>query len=92
MTDLRKLARGMDCTVRIPGVCNFNPETTVLAHVRQVGISGMGRKAPDLLAAYACSACHEYCDTHRDAQTELDFLRGVMRTQYLLIEGALVRW
>ncbi|MBC7213069.1 MAG: DUF1364 family protein, partial [Pseudomonas sp.] len=25
---VRESARGQDCTVRIPGICNFNPETT----------------------------------------------------------------
>ncbi|EFO2125822.1 hypothetical protein DP030_24335 [Escherichia coli O106] len=27
MADLRKAARGRECQVRIPGVCNGNPET-----------------------------------------------------------------
>ncbi len=34
MADLRKAARGRECQVRIPGVCNGNPETSVLAHIR----------------------------------------------------------
>lgn len=33
-TKLTKAARGRECQVRIPGVCNGNPETTVLAHYR----------------------------------------------------------
>ncbi len=32
MVDLRKAARGQMCTVRIPGYCNHDPETSVLAH------------------------------------------------------------
>ena len=32
MANLRKEARGRECQVRIYGVCNGNPETTVLAH------------------------------------------------------------
>lgn len=36
MADLRKAARGRECQVRIPGVCNGNPETSVLAHIRLV--------------------------------------------------------
>lgn len=32
--DLTKQARDRMCTVRIPGICNFNPETSVLAHYR----------------------------------------------------------
>ena len=34
MADLRKAARSRECQVRIPGVCNGNPETSVLAHIR----------------------------------------------------------
>ncbi|BBI46989.1 hypothetical protein KPSA1B_105772 [Pseudomonas syringae pv. actinidiae] len=30
---LRASAKGQDCTVRIPAICNYNPETTVLAHL-----------------------------------------------------------
>lgn len=33
MSKLRESARGQDCLVRLPGVCNRNPETVVLAQV-----------------------------------------------------------
>lgn len=42
MADLRKAARGRECQVRIPGVCNGNPETSVLAHIRLAGLCGTG--------------------------------------------------
>ena len=90
MTRLRKLARGRDCQIRLPGICNFNPETTVLAHYRMSGVSGMGMKAPDICAAWACSACHSYVDSHRDDATARSFLEGIIRTQHALVkEGAL---
>ena len=60
--NLRKLARGRECQVRLPGVCNGNPETTVLAHYRLAGISGIGMKSPDLIGAWACSDCHYTVD------------------------------
>jgi hypothetical protein len=88
--NLRAYARGKECRVRLPGICNFNPETTVLAHVRIVGISGMGIKAPDALGAHCCSACHAACDT--DDRHELDFLRGVVRTQAYLIKQGVTLW
>ena len=50
MADLRKAARGRECQVRIPGVCNGNPETSVLAHIRLTGLCGTGTKPPDLIA------------------------------------------
>lgn len=87
MTDLRKMARGMPCMIRMPGVCNGDPATTVLCHLRMAGISGMGLKANDLLGAWGCSACHRYVDTHGiDGRTAL--LEGMARTQaFLLSEG-----
>lgn len=42
MANLRKEACGRECQVRIYGVCNGNPETTVLAHYRMAGICGTG--------------------------------------------------
>lgn len=69
MTDLRKLARGQDCQVRIPAVCNFNPETTVLAHLRRANVAGAGQKPPDSCAVWACSACHDAID--RRAHTHI---------------------
>lgn len=88
--NLRKLARGRDCQIRLPGICNHNPETTVLAHYRMAGLSGMGMKSPDLCGAWACSNCHGYVDTHRDDATARAFLEGVLRTQAQLVrEGHL---
>lgn len=39
-----KAARSRACTVRIPGVCNHNPETSVLAHYRLAGTCGTAIK------------------------------------------------
>ena len=85
MTKLRKEARGRGCMVRIPEVCNHNSETVVLAHYRLAGVSGIGMKSPDILGAWACSACHDAID--RRAHTDLDrdyvrllHLEGMART------------
>ena len=82
---LRKEARGRGCMVRIPDVCNHNSETVVLAHYRLAGVSGIGMKSPDILGAWACSACHDAID--RRAHTDLDrdyvrllHLEGMART------------
>jgi hypothetical protein len=84
MTPARSNARGKPCMVRIPGVCNGDPETTVLAHYRLAGYCGVGMKPIDALGAWACSACHDECD-RRTRKMESDFVRlahaeGVMRT------------
>ena len=58
---IRDAARGETCTLQIPGVCNGNTETTVLAHLPDES-HGMGRKSDDISAAFACSACHDVID------------------------------
>lgn len=83
--NLRKAAKGRPCMVRIPGVCNHNPETTVLAHVRLAGVSGIGLKSDDVLGAWACSDCHDAIDRRNYAYLEHDFVRlahleGMVRT------------
>ena len=86
--NLRKLARGKPCQVRIPGVCNHDPETTVLAHLNG---GGMAMKHPDLLAAWCCSSCHswidgDYTNLHTMEQRDLFHLEGIIRTQQELLK------
>jgi hypothetical protein len=93
---LRKEARGRGCTVRIPGVCNFNSETVVLGHIRVAGVSGMGLKSPDLLGAWACSACHDEIDgrTHKSGlsrdELRLAHYDGMARTIMQLHKEGLI--
>lgn len=91
---LTKAARGRECQVRIPGVCNGNPETTVLAHYRMSGTCGVGMKPSDLQGAWACSACHDACDGRSNAISRVEarqhHAEGVMRTQALLLREGLV--
>ena len=82
--NIRDLANGKPCQVRIPGICNGNPETTVLAHYRLAGLCGVGMKPSDLVGAWACSSCHHEID-RRTRICELDFVRlahaeGCLRT------------
>lgn len=94
--NLRDYANGKECQVRIPAVCNGDPATTVLAHLRMSGITGVGLKAPDILGAWSCSSCHDEVDRrthHHDYETvRLSFLEAIMRTQAKLIEEGLVKW
>ena len=96
MTPLRKLACGRACTIRLPGICNGNPETVVLCHYRLVGFSGSGMKSPDWLAAYGCSACHAAVDSQTKiamlrADRQLALAEAVFRTLDILIgEGVIV--
>lgn len=65
MSDIRDSARGKDCQLRLPGVCNFSRETVVAAHLRIAGTCGIGMKPSDLLTVRACSACHDVLDGRR---------------------------
>ncbi len=93
MTKIRQSARGEECTVRIPYICNWNPETTVYAHIND-GTQGAGKKASDLSGVYACSACHDEIDrrTRRISVDALDgfILRAMQKTQRKLVEKGLL--
>ena len=90
--NLRDEARGRVCQVRLPNVCNHDPETVVLAHFRLSGLSGFGIKAHDLQGAHACSNCHAYVDSHKDVDTQLAFAHGCFRTIAALVKEGKVTW
>ena len=88
-----KSARGQECQIRIPGVCNHNPETTVLCHLSG---GGMGAKVPDIHGAYGCSSCHDVIDFRVGYGWTCDQIRlahheGVIRTQNLMIEAGILK-
>lgn len=68
MSKIRKSAKHKDCLVRLPMVCNFNPETVIAAHIRIAGLSGMGCKPSDILTVRACSNCHDVIDGRTKAK------------------------
>lgn len=81
MTDLRKLAEGKPCHLRLPG-CLPGTETVVLAHIRRGGIAGIGQKPCHLAAMPMCDHCHSKFDgrvpsPHSRAQMDADALRGL---------------
>jgi hypothetical protein len=95
MTPARKAARGQDCTLRIPGVCNQNPETVVLCHSNRLEHGkGMGIKADDKYACFGCSSCHDVLDGRANRPDGLShdglqeiFDRAMNETQDLLNKG-----
>ena len=73
-TPIRRAARGQDCTLRL-AVCNFDPDTTVLCHSNfLIDGKGMGMKAPDMAAAFGCSACHDVLDGRRLRPADLSLV------------------
>jgi hypothetical protein len=91
MGKLRKSAKGNSCFVRLPGICNFNPETTVLAHLNGGGI---GVKKSDIQAAFACSSCHDEIDRRTRIfgadYVELSHRQGVERTQQYWLDNGFI--
>lgn len=94
--NLRKLARGRDCQIRVPGVCLRTTETVVLCHYRMSRFSGMSLKSPDWCGAYGCAACHDIVDgrTGDWAQytlvlRKLFLAEAVLRTLQILFEEGL---
>lgn len=66
---IRNAARGEECCFQIVGVCNHNPETTVLCHLPDES-KGMGLKADDLSAAFGCHECHSAVDGRRPGRNQ----------------------
>jgi hypothetical protein len=95
MSKLRDAARGQECQIRIPGICNFNPETTVLAHYRLSGTCGTGIKPIDLIGSWACSDCHLAVDDGKSGylreQLDLMHLEGMVRTINALNKRGLLK-
>lgn len=95
--NLRNAARGEPCYVRLPGICNGNSETVVLAHLRVIGVSGMGMKAPDILGCPACSSCHDAIDRRSEMDLDRDYVRlahheGVARWLAKLVKDGVITW
>lgn len=80
MSRITDSARLETCALRLPGVCNYNPETTVWAHSNEIdGGKAKGKKLLryDHIGAYACYACHMVLDgqAKRPDGLTLDFVR-----------------
>jgi len=90
--NLRKEAKGRECTIRIPGVCNWDNSTSVLCHLNG---AGMALKEHDLHAAIGCSKCHDCVDlrntfNYLTDEIKLMHLEAVIRTQKIWIEEGFI--
>ena len=91
---IRRSARGQPCTLRVPGVCTGDPDTTVACHVQAPGMATMAGKQSDLHVIHGCSECHAVLDC-RDRWAEAaigwdDVLRALIETQNRLIRAGLL--
>lgn len=102
--NLRKQAKGRECQIRIPGVCNGNNETVVLCHLNNKALfgAGTGMKVPDIFGVWGCSACHDAADQRRAVpdgegfyfeykEVLVMFHEGVFRTQNILLDESKIK-
>jgi len=91
--NLRKAAKGKCCDLRIPGICNRDPTTTVLAHIT-TEYKGIALKSPDICAVRACSDCHDYFDGRAGLIGKTEYqelaLAGLCRTLKAYINEGLI--
>jgi hypothetical protein len=100
MSKITDSARGEQCLIRIPGVCNRDDATTVFCH--EPSGSGLSMKWPDTEGAYGCSACHDEIDGRtryknngnpvylRDSLM-LSYYQAARRTRIILLEKELIK-
>ncbi len=94
LTKLRDSAKGAECTVRAP-CCNYNPETSVLAHYRSLDDgAGTRLKPDDTSACIACSDCHDWLDRRvrypYDDEREWYWFRAMRRTWRFWVENGIL--
>lgn len=100
MSRITDSARGEQCQVRLPHICQMpRTETVVFCHANgSAAGKGLGMKSMDLLGAYGCQACHDVYDRRVTLpkgmcreDVELAFWEGHARTLILLVKKGLVR-
>lgn len=95
MVDLRKVARGRECQVRIFGVCNGNFETFVLVYIRLIGLCGIGTKSLDLIVIIVCFVCYDEID-RRTYFVDVGYvkecaLEGMARIQVIWLKEGVIK-
>ena len=91
-----KAAKGQECQIRIPHVCNNDPETVVLAHLDDLQFQA-GHKSLDIHGAFSCYACHNAVaglsgstHSHTTEELKLMHLQAVIRTQMIFVQMGLI--
>lgn len=95
---IRDSAKGEACTVRLPGICTNDPETTIWSHARWLDAGkGGATKAVDVAGAYACTACDAVYDGQRKPppgytrdDIDRDWCMGHFRSLVILARKGLI--
>lgn len=81
--------------MRLPGVCNGDSATVVLAHLRMGHTGGMGQKPPDVCGVDCCSACHDVIDgrsKHDEPELYRYLLEALLRRLARLSREGVLTW
>ena len=88
-------ARGQDCTVNLPYICNHNSETVVAAHSNWMEHGrAMSMKAHDIFIADCCSDCHRELDqgnTLSEDEKKHYWTRGHIKTLLRRLEQGILK-
>jgi len=99
MSKITVSARNEPCLVRVPGVCNYRPETTVFAHMNGGGMAIKSVEQGLDEGAYCCSDCHTWLDggyvqdkryTATRETRDLIHHEGAQRTRKKLVDKRLI--
>ena len=77
--NLRQLAAGKECYLRLPGVCSHDTASTVLAHIRRGNTAGGGMKPADINGVPCCFRCHAVYDGARSTYTRVELDAEMLR-------------
>lgn len=82
---IRNASAQAECTLRIPGICTFDPSRSSGCHARFFNFAGAAQKVDDLFLIDGCDACHSILDQRSKwADAALgwdDVLRALMLSQ-----------
>lgn len=95
MTNLRKLAEGRDCKLRIPETCNRDSSTVVLCHIKRGWCGSL--KPPDIVAVWGCSACHDVIDrrvksTFSESEIDAMILTALCEQLVTYTQERILKW
>lgn len=96
---IRQSAKGRNCTLRIPGICNHDSGTVSLCHLNS-NQKGAGNKSHDIHSIIACNKCHDWLDMRGnewmrtdllELNREAEKLRALLETQDIFIQEGLIQ-
>lgn len=95
MSAITDSAKGEMCQVRIPTHCNYDPATTVFAHLNGAGMAIKSVYKGFEFGSYACSNCHGVLDDQianalPKETKQLYHYQGMVRTIPILIDKGLI--